>query len=172
MPQFLDGLHELLDGRIVEKTMPGDEHGWIARRLMREIDRFDPNEEIGMLWASTSFKIKQGWDPIPDLGFVIKSKVPKGRAEKSVNAIPDLVVEVVSPTDLINNERKARFADKKRGYFEANVSLCWFIYPKKQIVEVYHASLEEPVKVLGIEDILDGEDIIPGFKFPVAKLFE
>lgn len=57
---------------------------------------------------------------------------------------------------------------------EAGVPIVWVINPEKEVVEVYHAAqgyVAGPVRVLGVGDELDGDDVIPGFHMPVAQLF-
>ena len=96
-----DGNHyELVDGRIIEKMSPGDEHGWISRNIFRELTLFDPHEKLGSMWPSTSFKLSENTTPIPDLAFVVKARIPNPRSKKAVQVVPDFVVEVWSPGDL------------------------------------------------------------------------
>jgi Uma2 family endonuclease len=49
--------------------------------------------------------------------------------------------------------------------------LVWLISPLSKVVYVYHPNQAKP-ETLGINDELDGEDIIPGFKLKVSALFE
>ncbi|NTV78897.1 MAG: hypothetical protein HGA25_07145, partial [Clostridiales bacterium] len=41
--------YELLDGKLVEKHIPGYDHSKIARRITKAYDRFDPDEKLGEL---------------------------------------------------------------------------------------------------------------------------
>ena len=104
LPQF-DELYELVAGKLVPKPMPGDAHGRIAKRIDRKLAAFDPDEKLGMMWRDTTFDVGTGWLPIPDLGFLVVSRVPV-ESEKSVRAVPDLVVEIHSPTDLRSQKER------------------------------------------------------------------
>jgi hypothetical protein len=46
------------------------------------------------------------------------------------------------------------------------------IWPQSEHVDVWRAGvLTGPARGLTISDILDGEDLIPGFSYPLAELF-
>jgi len=50
--------------------------------------------------------------------------------------------------------------------------LVWVVWPQSGHIDVWRtAVLTAPVHVLGMGDSLDGEDVIPGFSYPVAELF-
>jgi Uma2 family endonuclease len=166
LPQF-DALYELVNGRLVKKPMPGDEHGTIARIIMKCYDRLDPDEKLGKLWSATTFNVGTGWMPIPDLGFMIAERVPP-KSPRSVKGVPDLVVEVLSPTDLRSKPERDLVAQKIRDWH--GVRIVWAINPQKQQVEVYHTQQLNPL-VLTLQDELEGEDVIPGFKLKVSDLF-
>jgi len=88
------------------------------------------------------------------------TKVP----QKYIPFPPDLAVDVVSPNDSENE-----IQTKVQEYQSAGVPLIWVVRPETQTVIVYR--LNSKVEVLGIDDMLSGEDIIPGFTCPVADIF-
>ncbi len=47
--------------------------------------------------------------------------------------------------------------------------LVWDVDPAAEIIVEYR--LGQPPKIYGNADILEGEDIIPGFRVPLAELF-
>jgi len=71
-------------------------------------------------------------------------------------------VEILSPS----NTRK-EMARKLGEYFEAGVLLVWVIDPAKRTAEAY----TNPDAKTAV-DVLDGGDVLPGFRLPLAKLFE
>jgi Uma2 family endonuclease len=169
LPEF-EELYELVNGKLVKKPMPGDDHGRIARIIMKRYDRLDPDEEIGRLWSATTFDVGTGWLPIPDLGFVRAARVPP-RSPRSIKAVPDLVVEIHSPTDLRSKPERDAAAQKIKDWQAVGVRLIWAINPRKQEVEVYHPGEAKPGQVLTVQDELDGENVIPGFTLKVSDLF-
>jgi Uma2 family endonuclease len=169
LPEF-DELYELVDGRLVKKPMPGDDHGRIARRISNELFLFDPKENLGTTWLATTFDVGTGWMPIPDLGYMVAAKVP-ARSKKSVKGVPDLVVEIHSPTDLRSKAEREEAAAKIKKWQDAGVKLIWAINPHKKIVEVYVPHQAKPLQTLTVQDELDGGAVIPGFKLKVSELF-
>ncbi len=76
----------------------------------------------------------------------------------------DLAIEVLSP----NYTRKG-IDDRLRDYFSSGTVLAWVIHPDEQVEEVRYG-LENQTK-LQAGGTLDGEHLLPGFRFPVADLF-
>ncbi len=62
-------------------------------------------------------------------------------------------------------------AAKPRRYLEAGVRLLWVIWPRYRSVDVWRPCSDQPVAALGLDDVLDGLDVLPGFTYPVARLF-
>lgn len=79
--------------------------------------------------------------------------------------VPDLVVEVVSPTDACTDVlRKARL------YQQGGVRLIWVVEPRARVVTVYTADSEHRATLSGNDRPTAG-DVIPGFEISVAQVF-
>lgn len=169
LPQF-DELYELVDGKLVKKPMPGDAHGRIAKRIDRRLAALDPEEKLGLMWRDTTFDVGTGWMPIPDLGFIVAGRVPP-ESEKSVKGVPDLVVEIQSPTDLRSQKERGAAHRKIGDWLAVGVQIVWSVNPRTRTVEVYHQGQPQPVQTLSEHDELDGEGIIPGFELKISELF-
>ena len=68
-----------------------------------------------------------------------------------------------------NSNTKAQIARKFDEYFAAGTSLVWVVDPKAKTVRV-HTAPRDPV-MLGVSDVLDGGDVLPGLQIPVRDLF-
>jgi Uma2 family endonuclease len=75
-----------------------------------------------------------------------------------------VAIEVVSPSD----DYEALMT-KIIDYLRAGVRQVWLVSPTAQTVTI-HRSLTE-VKVFGMGDEIDGGEVLPGFRCPVAELF-
>jgi len=75
---------------------------------------------------------------------------------------PEWAVEVISPSD-----DKADITRKRQIYMDAGI-LYWEVYLKMQRVEVYAPG--KPMQSYGIDDTLDGGDVLPGFRLPVSTI--
>ena len=73
-------------------------------------------------------------------------------------------VEVVSKSNTA-----AEIARKIAEYFAAGTRLVWIVNPKTQSVRV-NTSPRKAV-TLGIDDVLDGGEVLPGLKIPVRDVF-
>ena len=78
--------------------------------------------------------------------------------------MPDLVVEVASPSD-----SRPQIHDKARMWLSHGVRLVWVVHPDTRTVDVHRA--DRDAGTLGEEDSLDGMDVLPGFSCPVKAVF-
>jgi Uma2 family endonuclease len=105
----------------------------------------------------------------PDIAFVRAARVPAPDApdyyKRAPQLAPDLAVEVVS-----ENQFAPGMSAKAQLYLSVGTRLVWVIWPRYKRVDVWHSGDERPVP-LGVDDTLDGEDVVPGFTFPIARLF-
>ncbi len=86
---------------------------------------------------------------------------------KFIPFAPDLAAEVASP-----NQRRNEMAAKARVYLRRGTHLVWMVWPGRQQVDVWRSGqMRGPTAILGIGDTLDGEDVVPGFTYPVADVF-
>jgi Uma2 family endonuclease len=83
-----------------------------------------------------------------------------------VRGAPDLAVEVLSP-----DEGPAAVREKVAEYLAAGVALVWVVdtAPDRETVTVHRPG--QPARVLGRGDLLTGEDVLPGFRLPLAELW-
>jgi Uma2 family endonuclease len=88
-----------------------------------------------------------------------------GDTVRAFEGAPDLAVEVLSPSNM-----PAAIHAKVADYLAAGTRRVWVVDPETQIVTVY-ASLLSPL-VRGEDDMLDGEDVILGFKSRVVEIFD
>jgi Uma2 family endonuclease len=164
-----DILYEVVDGRRVEKMMGFYECG-IASILAEYLAVFVRAQRLGRVRVETPFLI----DPTrklerrPDVAFVSYDRWPRDRRLPRANAapvVPDLAVEVVSPTNTASEIQA-----KRHEYFQAGVRAVWVIFPDQR--EVYAYSSPTSVRILPHDGELDGGEVVPGFRLPVAALFE
>jgi hypothetical protein len=45
------------------------------------------------------------------------------------------------------------------------------VWPQEQQIDVWRPGDEQPSRTLYSGDLLDGEDVVPGFAYPIARLF-
>jgi Uma2 family endonuclease len=79
--------------------------------------------------------------------------------------VPDLAVEVLSASNTAQEMNR-----KLQEYFAAGTQLIWYVDPEAQGITVYTAP-EQWIE-LGIEDVLDGGNVLPGFQLSIRELFD
>jgi Uma2 family endonuclease len=103
---------------------------------------------------------------VPDVAFTRWDHLPGGEPpDVYFVGRPDLAVEVTSPSD-----RRRDIDAKLRHYRNAGVPLVWWVFPDDRRVEVYRLGVL--VATMGEGDVLDGEDVLPGFTLPVRDIFQ
>jgi Uma2 family endonuclease len=98
----------------------------------------------------------------PDVSFVSRERLPAQWQNLGFFSIPpDLAVEVLSPNDLAYE-----VAEKIEEYLEAGVKLVWEVKPVTRTVLIHR--LDGTVQKLHENDLLSGENVVPGFQCRVA----
>lgn len=85
-------------------------------------------------------------------------------ADQHLHAAPHLAVEILSP-----DQHMAHFLDKIQFYLLYGVRLVWVVDPATSTVTVQAPG--EEAHVLGLGDILDGGEVLPGFMVAVDEIF-
>lgn len=103
---------------------------------------------------------------VPDVSFTNWDRLPGRHVPMAPvpEVVPDLAVEVLS-----EGNTRGEMERKLKEYFLSDVTLVWFLDPRKRTVQVY-TSPDDMIE-LAETDTLDGGDVLPGFSVPVARLF-
>jgi Uma2 family endonuclease len=100
-----------------------------------------------------------------DIAFIRQERVPPLDARQHImEVIPDLVVEILSKSDTIEE-----VSDKIDDWLGAGVQLLWVVDPFRRTVTIYQP--ERDPMLLGEHGILEGDPVVPGFRCPVAEIF-
>jgi Uma2 family endonuclease len=166
---------ELTEGRVVHMPTVKDlRHGWVLDNLMRRISPYVYEHKLGRItYQREGYDISmQGEEGetvwAPDMAFLRAERVPaalQAMAQKHyVPLAPDLVVEVISPSQTRNEAR-----ERAQRWLAAGTRLVWNIWIDQQKVDAW--TPDEPVQSLRTGKALDGLEVVPGFTMPIAELF-
>ncbi|MEO5959270.1 MAG: Uma2 family endonuclease, partial [Opitutaceae bacterium] len=131
------------------------------------IDRHANWHRLGLVFdSSTGFRLTRDVLLSPDAAFVaaVRFAGMKRPPRGFFSGAPDLVVEVLSPSDTAE-----RMHEKLALYFAHGARLAWVINPAERNALVYRSP--EAEGLLRVTDALDGDDVLPGFRLPLAELF-
>ena len=159
---------ELIRGVLYETMSAGEEHGGIVGRLFYYLNALVMPGQLGRVVGSDAgFLLERDPDTVrePDLAFTSAERRPLDVWNKSyAEVVPDLVVEVRSPTD----SRRA-VHEKAQMWLSHGVRLVWAVYPDTRTIDVHRP--DAPVVTLTEADTLDGGDVLPGFTCAVSAVF-
>jgi Uma2 family endonuclease len=159
---------ELWEGELRKVPGAGLEASGLAQWIGVLITLFVRPRGLGLVTGSDgTFILRRDPDVVvvPDVAFTKWEQFPGGRPPSSYfPGRPELAVEVKSPSD-----RRRDIEEKLDHYRNAGVPLVWWVFPEDRSVEVYRRG--ELVAALHEGDVLDGEDVLPGFTLPVSEIF-
>ncbi|MBD0370569.1 MAG: Uma2 family endonuclease [Pyrinomonadaceae bacterium] len=157
---------EIIKGELVVSPA-GIEHEEIGMRLGSVLFNFVRQHKLGIVCGSSAGYWMKGKSSFlsPDVSFIAKGRLQgaKRAPKKFFDGAPDLAVEILSPSDTID-----KLHEKIVEYFNNGARLIWVLNPEDQTLLVYHTP--QPDKLLRENDLLDGEDVVPGFSMPVSEL--
>lgn len=165
-----DGIRrELVEGEIREMAPAGFEHSVVAANFATELNVYVRKHKLGFVGtADPTFRLAGEPDTVrvPDVAFVRRERVEQsgGLTKSFLTGAPDLAVEVVSPNDR-HNEIRA----KVREYLRAGTAMVIVVHTDDREVTVYRPD-RAPLE-LSEADVIDGEDVVPGWKLPVGDIF-
>jgi Uma2 family endonuclease len=160
---------ELVDGELVETPM-SLEASWIAGRILQSLNNHLDQHRLGIAIGEGATYRCFPDDPEmvrkPDASFIRSGRLPQDQFEHGHCRIaPDLAVEVVSPNDLHTD-----LARKLQDYFSAGIPLVWVVEPELRLMTIYEQGGRSIRQVREGEE-LTAEELLPGFRVPVATLF-
>jgi Uma2 family endonuclease len=163
-----DGLrHELIDGELTTMAPSGGEHGRRASIGAWSLEQY-VTEHGGVAYgAETGFLLARAPDLLraPDAAYLREPPpAAAGQAMGYLRGAPDLAVEVISPSD-----HPAAIAAKVATWLAHGTRMVLVVYPGERRVHVHRPGtapreLSEPA-------VLDGEDVLPGWRLALARLF-
>jgi len=164
-----DARFELIQGVLHEMSPSSFDSSRVLSRIALAMGGYVEAHRLGeVTFAEAGFVLERDPDSVvaPDIAFIQTERLrlaPQGQGY--FPAAPDLIVEVISPTDEPLEIRR-----KQALYDRVGIPLVWWIDPKRRTATV-HAP-DRPVRRLGETDELEGESIVPGFSLQLAKLFD
>ncbi len=161
-----DKEYEIVNGIPEEKEMAGAGHGRVGAKLLARLSMFAEENDLGVVYGpDTTFKVGVN-DRLPDISFVAIERIPEiGDPEGQWQLSPNLAVEVVSPTDF-----HEKVINKVLEYLESGVAQVWLVSPEHKTITIYYSLTA--VKVLGENDVLTCQELLPGFSCRISDLFK
>jgi Uma2 family endonuclease len=163
-----EALYEIVDGQYVEKSPVGIIQLWLATQFADVLKELPEVRARGTVLVEMMFDLRptSPRSRRPDVSYVSFERWPRDRPLPDVNAwpvIPDLAVEIVSPTNMGSEVKK-----KTREYLAAGVRQVWVVYPETREIECYDAPTS--VRIVESGGRLDASGLWPGVAIEVDRL--
>jgi Uma2 family endonuclease len=158
--------YELVRGVLVQKMPTGDLHRVTVSRIDAALSIWSDENDYGSVGAGEpGYRLDRDPDTVraPDVVWIAPGRIPEG-TQGYPELAPDLAVEVKSPGN--SNPEMAAKAAMWLSYGSREV---WVADPETTTI-TRHRPNAAPV-TLGEDDILDGDELLPGFSAPVWRLF-
>lgn len=164
LPENAEKLFEYIDGEIIE--LPSNPYAsYISGRIFRRIANFVEDNNLGYTTGEAGGYMVSGERYAPDVAFISRIKQPRLVSVGYNPNPPDLAVEVDIPSTYVT---RSNLFTKTVNYMAAG-TVVWIVRPERKEVEVYVPG--EAKRTLGVDDVLDGGEILPGFQLPVKDIF-
>jgi Uma2 family endonuclease len=157
---------ELDEGELITMPLAGWDHGDRENHIAFLLTLHVREHQLGKVFTGdTGFRLSDDTVRAPDVAFVRKERVESIRSKGFAKGVPDLAVEIFSPSDNVRQLMR-----KVKQYFAAGCHTVWIVYPERREINVLEASGAD--RLLTASDTIDAPDLLPGFSVPVAELFE
>jgi len=124
--------YQLIGGNLVKEPAPVPYHQILSKRLALELATFVEKNVLGeVLYAPTDVYFSEKEVYHPDILFISKERM-NIIGEKNIEAAPDLIIEILSPSSAYYDLRH-----KMRVYEASGVKEYWVVDPIEKDIEVY-----------------------------------
>jgi Uma2 family endonuclease len=164
-----DGLsHELIAGELTTMPPPGYELGALVALLTISLGQHVIANQLGRVVAGeVGFTLAADPDTVraADVAFIGQARVEeRGWPTGYWPGAPDLAIEVISPTD-----RYTEVEAKVAMWLAHETGMVIVVNPRQRTAAVHRSATD--VRHLTLDDTLDGEEIMPGWRLPLRELF-
>jgi Uma2 family endonuclease len=158
--------HELIDGELVVTPLPTMNHQSISSNLVYALERIVREQDLGRVYAApTGIRFTPNNVLFPDIMFIARNRLHI-RGPKTVDAPPDLVVEILSP-----GTRQRDLTVKRDLYAQFGVHEYWVVDPEARTVTVLTLKGDRYEPVPPGDDGAIASRVLPGLTLALKDVF-
>lgn len=161
--------YELIRGELIRMSPAGAGHGTVAFLFGFHLANYLIPRKLGRCYtADTGFALAKSPDTVfaPDFSYVHVDRLALiANPLVYIEVPPDLVLDVLSPTDRI-----VKLKQKARAWLDFGTRVVVTINPRNRETSIYRSGAE--VQILTADETIELPDIAPGWSLPLRKLFE
>ena len=123
---------ELIEGEVYMTPSPNTAHQRAVRKLLRALDDFVERGGLGEVFIAPYDIVLSKWTALePDLLFIRKDRASIV-TDANVQGAPDLVIEILSPSNKVYDRET-----KLRVYEKAGIPEIWYLDPEDKTAEMF-----------------------------------
>lgn len=169
LPENEHKFYTLIDGELCFMSRPGGVHGLLASLIAHFLWTYILDRDLGHVTTESGYHPPDSLTTLlgPDVGYVHRDRAPQPFPARSVPVMPDLAVEVLSPSNTWPELRR-----KAEVYLQHGTTLVWLVNPDEQSVEVWRRIDGKPTsETVASDGVLSGDPVLPGFSLALDALF-
>lgn len=160
--------HELINGELITMPLPMLPHSRIEARLGVPLAQFIWDHDLGEVYfGDGGFQLTWNPDTVvgPDISVVSKERLEQtGDVHGYWQGPPDLAIEIYSP-----GYRPGKVRDRISRLFRCGTKQVWVADIKRRTITVYRS--ESDLTTFSGSDYLESQDLFPGFRISLEKIF-
>lgn len=155
---------QLINGELIMSPAPHPRHQRVLRKLFKAFDAANLHGEIFFSPIDLYINSKNVFQP--DLVFLSDNN-KKFLTERGIEGPPDLVVEIISPSNSYTDRNQ-----KKNSYLQFGILEYWIVDPGNETIEIYtpEGGLDVPVFFASKEGEISSA-ILKGRTFNLKEIF-
>ncbi len=159
--------YELVRGVLRVCELPGGVHGRLAARMAARLSQHVERHGLGTVLVEAGYVLGKEPDTVrgPDVSFISGTRLaPDQIPDRFISGAPDLAIEILS-----TSSRWPEVEEILADYFAGGARMVWVVEPPNRRIIVRYP--DRPPKVFTRDDVLEGEDVVPGFHLVASELF-
>jgi Uma2 family endonuclease len=160
--------HELVRGVLHTFPLAFMDEALVTSEINASLGAFVRDHRLGNVVAGVGFLLAIDPDTVraPSLAFLRRERLEStGIPEGYFPGAPDLAVEIIAPDEVYLDVH-----DTIAEWLDHGTQVVFVVNPRRKVVAVHRP--KQPVVILGIEDTLSAEDVVPGWSLAVRDLFD
>lgn len=158
--------YELWEGKLVRRRASKPRHGAVAGEIVGRLYVYLSAHPIGRVYIAEA-GFRSGPDEslyCPDASYVSHERAAAMSLDEFVPFAPDIAIEVRSPDNTLR-----KLETKARHYLEHGARRVWILDPRDKTARVRRP--DAPPRTLRADELLTGDEVLPGFEVRVGELF-
>jgi Uma2 family endonuclease len=156
---------QLIHGKLTLSPAPSPLHQIITGNIFSILKDFALRQQAKVFFSPIDLILSESIVLQPDLVF-ISNKKKEIITNRGIEGVPDLLVEVLSPSNSFIDR-----VTKKEIYTTHGIPELWLVDPQSKQLEIYLPKTEQAIKIFTKDEVVTAETL-PTLSFTLSSIFE